>query len=182
MKMNSCQEKKKNRSPDPSLPDNGFSYFNLSSSPESRSRYGNPCPATYKFSWRIPSRIASSALPDEEKYLSPSVDRQSASLQSFKCCSFALENVISCIPISLFTYQGSIEPELCRPQPLHTPVWTQMTPPQAEQVHFFRSRSRRAAIPASRMNRRFSNGDSRSGYCDPYRVSFSMTSAQGKSG
>jgi len=30
--------------------------------------------ATYKFSRRIPSRIASSALPGEEKYLSPSVD------------------------------------------------------------------------------------------------------------
>ena len=57
-----------------------------------------------------------------------------------------------------------------------------MTPPQAEQVHCFRSHSRKAAIPASRMNRRFCSGDSRSGYCDPYRVSFSMTSAQGKSG
>ena len=79
-------------------------------------------------------------------------------------------------------HQCSIEPAYCQPQPTHTPVWTQMTTPQAEQVHCFRSRSRKAAIPASRMNRRFSSGDSRSGYCDPYRVSFSMTSAQGKSG
>ena len=57
-----------------------------------------------------------------------------------------------------------------------------MTPPQEGQVHFFRSRSRKAAIPSSRMTRRFSSGDSLSGYFDPYRVSFSMTSAQGKSG
>ena len=67
----------------------------------------------------------------------------------------------------------------CRPQPLHTPVWTQMIPPQAGQVHCLRSCSRKAAIPASRITRRFSSGDSRSGYFDPYRVSFSMTSAQG---
>ena len=78
-------------------------------------------------------------------------------------------------------YQEFLLPYLF-PQPLQVPEWTEMGLPHSGQLHFPRSFFRNSSIPISRMSRMFWIGDSVSGYLSEYRVSFSMTSSQGKSG